>query len=577
MKILDGEKTKTLSPGFHVMETPDNIIINSQVYDKVSYEPVLYNFTTVQNNNRYCLLYNNIQIIDNTSSLQPTGCDYVYYLQDKYNADIFYIINYTSDDKAQSVTKISSSENKILAVNTNVGPQNYARGMKFMGQTRDYILIGYTGYLNETTGYYAHRGNTYSSIYVLSKTDLKQYTYSNYYISNYIGIYNVYFSYTFPLFDTDKYCYLMSILSYKDIQIIRYKPYDNSNTVLFNSKDFEDTKNIENISCFCQPILFRKQYVMLIRDNNTQKNYLIMFDMNEASASLYENNNIVIQHKLYELPDYNEFKYHKRVNGMPDIFTLKNINDKYIQITESNNKRQYTNAEGTETTDTYNYELISPQKDEHDDTGAIYNIFQQSDQGHHRHAIYKYDQNSDSFIGVDMIEPYTFIERDEAGKPRKQLYYGVLYYDDQTPILFGYNIILGYRFNLNTEKYEKLFERRGNFYEIGFDEYKRLYLCEEERMSVYNTLTSFTLRADFEKENYEYNNADISTYVRLYSKNFLNKYIKTHVELTLSGPCTFDSNGTKTLVTYTSESDFIDIPVTVTYGGKMQCYVKEIE
>ena len=188
MKILDGEKTKTLSPGFHVMETPDNIIINSQVYDKVSYEPVLYNFTTVQNNNRYCLLYNNIQIIDNTSSLQPTGCDYVYYLQDKYNADIFYIINYTSDDKAQSVTKISSSENKILAVNTNVGPQNYARGMKFMGQTRDYILIGYTGYLNETTGYYAHRGNTYSSIYVLSKTDLKQYTYSNYYISNYIAI-----------------------------------------------------------------------------------------------------------------------------------------------------------------------------------------------------------------------------------------------------------------------------------------------------------------------------------------------------------------------------------------------------
>ena len=567
MKILDGEKTKTLSPGFHVMETPDNIIINSQVYDKVSYEPVLYNFATVQNNNRYCLLYNNIQIIDNTSSLQPTGCDYVYYLQDKYNTDIFYIINYTSDDKAQSITKISSSENKILAVNTSIN-----RGMKFMGQTRDYVLIGYTAY--DWNDWSDNKNNIYNSICTLNKTDLKQYANSYYYIAINHNYY-VYPSYTFSLFDTDKYCYLMSILSYKDIQIIRYKPYDNSNTVLFNSKDFEDTKNIENISCFCQPILFRKQYVMLIRDNNTQKNYLIMFDMNEASASLYENNNIIIQHKLYELPDYNEFKYHKRVNGMPDIFTLKNINDKYIQITESNNKRQYINAENIDSS--CGTMLGSPQENEHNDTGTIYNIFQQSDQGHHRHAIYKYDQNSDSFIGVDMIEPYIFIERDEAGKLRKQLYYGVLYYDDQTPILFGYNIILGYRFNLNTEKYEKLFERKGNFYEIGFDEYKRLYLCEEERMSVYNTLTSFTLRADFEKENYEYNNADISTYVRLYSKNFLNKYIKTHVELTLSGPCTFDSNGTKTLVTYTSESDFIDIPVTVTYGGKMQCYVKEIE
>jgi hypothetical protein len=81
----------------------------------------------------------------------------------------------------------------------------------------------------------------------------------------------------------------------------------------------------------------------------------------------------------------------------------------------------------------------------------------------------------------------------------------------------------------------------------------------------------------FEKSSYNYNNTDIPTYVTISSKNFVNEYIKTKVKITIEGNCKFTSNGKKELITYTDANGPVNIDVTVTYGGTMYCYIKEVE
>ena len=140
------------------------------------------------------------------------------------------------------------------------------------------------------------------------------------------------------------------------------------------------------------------------------------------------------------------------------------------------------------------------------------------------------------------------------------------------------NKLLGYRLNLETEKYEKCFEKAGTFYTIGLDENNKFYTFDNaNNCNIYNDVTSFELNADFEKPNYTYNNTDIDTYVTIYSKNFVNNYIKTKVEVTLDGSCKFTSNGKKKLITYTDPNGKLNIPVTVYYGGTVYCYIKEVE
>jgi hypothetical protein len=138
--------------------------------------------------------------------------------------------------------------------------------------------------------------------------------------------------------------------------------------------------------------------------------------------------------------------------------------------------------------------------------------------------------------------------------------------------------IIGYRLDLTTEKYNKCFEVAGTFYTIGMDENNKFYTFDNSNVChIYNDVTSYLLDAQFEKSSYTYNNADIATYVQIYSKNFVNEYIRTKVKITIEGHCKFTENNKKEIITYTNASGPRNIPVTVTYGGTMYCYIKEVE
>ena len=82
-----------ITTGYHVFETPDDIIINSQIYDRITMEPKPYNFF----NTNYCLnnknlLLHEVNILEYPWAMIAKEPDYRYYIQDTQDSDIFYCV-----------------------------------------------------------------------------------------------------------------------------------------------------------------------------------------------------------------------------------------------------------------------------------------------------------------------------------------------------------------------------------------------------------------------------------------------------------------------------------------------------
>lgn len=68
---------------------------------------------------------------------------------------------------------------------------------------------------------------------------------------------------------------------------------------------------------------------------------------------------------------------------------------------------------------------------------------------------------------------------------------------------------------------------------------------------------------EFEKQSYNYNNADIDSYISIWAKNSDDEYVASDIKLTIVGNCVWKANGEQTLVTKTSASGPINIPFTI--------------
>ena len=113
---------------------------------------------------------------------------------------------------------------------------------------------------------------------------------------------------------------------------------------------------------------------------------------------------------------------------------------------------------------------------------------------------------------------------------------------------------------------------------LPLDENNKFYMFDSNNNCyIYNDISSYELFATFEQDSYKYDNKPIQTYVTISSKNFVSQYIATKVELTLEGNCKFTENNKKTLITHTQSTGKSNVPVTVTNGGTMYCYIKEVE
>jgi hypothetical protein len=546
--------------GYHVFETPEDICINSQIYDKITMEPKPYNFFNTNQclTNKNLLLYE-CNILEYSWTMITREPDYEYYIQDNQDSDLFYYVTEISaGDQNQYVCKAQKVETgwKILKSISPDSGNRWGRSTtpfagdsrssylhyKLLGQTNEYIICiqHHSGIDN---GHFINVPRRQVLNYIcIKKSDMSVKAMT---IDAYLN-FSVY-----KLKEDDDQIYLYERQE-TNLNIIRLDPYTNTRIVLHSIPDLGswDSIGISNM------IKFRDKYYVLTRNSSENGYAFQILDIN------FEYN--TVSRTTKNLPDITEFPY-KRATTRSDSLDggwlqidLKNIDDQYIAITSHDNRNHI-----------HSYGYTGRQSGgEHGSYWITHEQTVSSAAGYHRHALVKYDADNDSWISKGIITP------DESN----QHIYGVIYYDQYTPIFFMNKRIIGYRLDLTTEKYNKCFEVAGTFYTIGLDENNKFYTFDNSNVCrIYNDVTSYLLDAQFEKSSYNYNNTDISTYVTIYSKNFVNEYIKTKVKITIEGNCKFTSNGKKELITYTSASGPINVDVTVTYGGTMYCYIKEVE
>lgn len=538
-----------ITTGYHVFETPDDIIINSQVYDKVTMEPKPYNFF----NTNYCFKNKNLLLYEKNILEYPWAMiakepDYKHYIQDTQNSDIFYCITeQATSNQNQYILKLQRTNTGWKILNAISPDSGYRYGYqvsystfnhyKILGQTTNYIVVAqiFSGIGNNT---YSNQPRMQTLSYItVNKSDMS------------IKFLNVgtYYDYSiYILKETKDSIYVFENLAGR-LRIVRFDPYTNTRTEFFSKDTNIDNKciGISNI------VKFKDKYYILT--GNSDDTYYAFQEL----IIDYEYNKVTCTEKTLE-KDSN-FPYHYATDRT-DFFDcgwlqidLKNIDDIYITITVHDNLNK---AHG------YGYTGRG-------DLNPWINLDQTvlSQKKYHRHILYKYDKNSNSWKTKGIIVP------DEE----TQHIYGVLYYDQYTPIFFLNTRIIAYRLNLETEKYEKCFEKPGTFYTTGFDESNNFYIFDSNnKCSIYNKNTSCELIAEFEQENYDYEDTNIDTYITVYSKNFLGDYINSKVQITLTGNCYFKENNSKELIIIT-EKEIQQIPVIITNGGTVYCYIKEVE
>lgn len=549
-----------ITTGYHVFETPDDIIINSQIYDKITMEPKPYNFF----NTNYCLnnknlLLHEVNILEYPWAMIAKEPDYKYYIQDTQNSDIFYCLTeqaYNNQD--QYLLKIQKTDTSWIVLKSITPDSSYRYGMnvhyghsqstvyhyKIIGQTERFIILCQIN-SGGTHVWSSNQPRLQTLSYVvINKSDMS---------SKYLNI-GVYYDYSiYNIKENDDSIYIYENLA-GIINIIRFDPYTNTRTILFTKDSYKNEKciGISNI------IKFKDNYYILTANHEDTyyalQKIIINFEYNQVTCS--------------EIPleKNNSFAYHHATNRSDFLdcgwlqIDLKNIDNTYIAITihDLQNKAHgycycgspaWGYGEGSLPWSTYNQNTLSQS-------------------GFHRHILYKYDEINDKWISKGIITP---------DEPTQHIY-GVLYYDEYTPIFFLDTRIMAYKLNLKTEKYEKVFEKPGTFYTIGLDENNKFYMFDSNNNCyIYNDISSYELFATFEHDSYEYDNKPIQTYVTILSKNFVSQYIATKVELTLEGNCKFTENNKKTLITHTQSTGKLNVPVTVTNGGTMYCYIKEVE
>ena len=554
-----------ITTGYHVFETPEDICINSQMYDKITMEPKPYSFFNINQclNNKNLLLYE-CNILEYPLAMIAREPDYEYYIQDNQDPNLFYFITeISSTDNNQYICKAQKIENswKILnsispdaGYNTNDARASSSRNhYKLLGQTDNYIIVAQTvsniGASNEGGhgsdasygGVARHQCLSYISI---RKSNM----------STKILNVGAWFDYSvYKLKEESDQIYLFENLA-NQLYIVRLDPNTNTRISFFNKNmmlvgdyvRYPRGIGISNI------ILFKNKYYIMTCNSSANayafQVLTINFSTNKVSCT------------EVALPTISGIDFHKGYAQHEDShwlqIDLKNIDDTYIAITmhdKRNYARQYDWLDQG-----YRYWRANQ-------GNLSYTI--SSAKGWHRHALLKYNSDG-TFASKGIIAP----------EESNQHIYGVLYYNQYTPIFFMNKRIIGYKLNLSTEKYVKCFEIAGTYYTIGIDENNKFYTFDNSNVChIYNDVTSFLLDVQFEKEKYNYGNSDISTYVKIYSKNFLDEYIQTKVKVIVEGNCHFTENNKKEIITYTDNTGIKNIPVTVTSGGTMYCYIKEVE
>lgn len=514
-----------ITAGYHVFETPDDIIINSQIYDKITMEPKPYNFFNC--NYRYNQ-YENL-LLHYSSKLAPTAMlskevNYNRYIIDNTDPSIIYFLNICGNlckvqKKDKTYTSIAIRPDSSWRPNSyNYDWYNY----KIIGQTDKYLVILQT-HQGDNGG-----GSKKNRMFTILRINKDTFTHD---ATCNVGIYA---DYTVDFIkSTSNQIYFYGLFN-GDIYIGLYNAETNALSWIYSQTGYSDSTSIG----IADTVVFRNDLYVLLGDN-THKYYIL--------RKIVINSANTVSVKNYIVSPTNYFKY-ATPNASCNLgwlhYSLYNIDDKYIGITSHDAETQY------KYTDNYG-----------NNRGNTYF----SNQGLHRHVVLEYNQNKDSFAICAELKDLT-----------TQRIIGVLYPTPYSVFFLEDNAVVGYCFDEESKSFSKVFEKIGNYYTMGLDSVNNFYIFDNNNhCSIYNKNTSNELVATFEKETYDYEDNDIETYIQVYAKNFLGQYIETDVSITLTGNCKFKQNSSKDLL-FTTEKQITKIPVIITDGGTVLCDIKEV-
>lgn len=542
MQVIPG--IGDITTGMHIFETPDDIIINSQIYNKSTLEPRPYCFYSLSTLNNRNLLKNTVSIVGNTNGRVTKEEGYASYIQDSEDPEIFYVINEQVNNTDQYFMKIQKTQDSYVVLHSAIYGAtktfyywyNY-NNLKFLAQTKEYIVLyaqgegdegSGTGYSGSPGGWRGKGGN----IITIKKSDL---TVTTLHLGGEREIF-------IQAIDQNINGEIVWILLRWGGNIM-IGPYNvATNTLRWVWQDTSGTYYHNNCPGLSNVIKFRGYYTIMTNNSGLSGYQFQMFSINFETET--------VTRTIRQCDSHAQFPAHgldksNKVSAGWLIFTLKNIDDNYIAVTVHNDEN------GT---------LWSA-------NSSTYLATMYSDKGYHRHVVYEYDANNDIFKPQDVID---------MGNDRILLY-GVLYYDPYTCVFLSDTSFQFWKFNPSKRKYEKGYERSGTFYTLGFDAMRRFYAIDSQgKCKIYTNITACLLDAQFEKQSYNYDGRNpISTYITVYAKNFVLDYISTQVTLTLSGSCMFE-NGSKSY-TFTTPKAEINIPVIVTDGGAVYCHIKQTE
>jgi hypothetical protein len=152
---------------------------------------------------------------------------------------------------------------------------------------------------------------------------------------------------------------------------------------------------------------------------------------------------------------------------------------------------------------------------------------------------------------------------------------GVMEYIDSNILMFLYtDSIAFYKFDNTREKYVMTYKKGGVFNMVGFDTLNRFYMqYNTNAIEVITSMNACILKTDFKEECYTSINKDTEIY--FYAKNFLDEYLNTDVRITLIGPVQF-KDGTKQVITKTSDKGMETLPVRITGSGRIEVVITQL-
>lgn len=131
-----------ITTGMHLFETPYDIIINSQIYDKTTMLPKPYKFFNVNDESKlHNLLSRSSNNIGDANGQMHLPTNYNHVIYDLLYTDIFYMLKqgvlYKFQYNNEEYDLVKSAN--VISI-SGAGGANY-RGQKYLHQTKDYIIV----------------------------------------------------------------------------------------------------------------------------------------------------------------------------------------------------------------------------------------------------------------------------------------------------------------------------------------------------------------------------------------------------------------------------------------------------